>query len=41
MSATDRGASSANGPAAASQPSGATPIRLARMATKIIDFSAP
>src|SRR5581483_11775259 len=41
MSATDRGVSSANGPAASCHPSGRTPIRLARIATKMRAFSSP
>ena len=41
MSATERGVGSANGPATASQPSGFTFMRFARMATKIFDFSSP
>ena len=41
MSATERGTSSPNLPAASRQPSGATPCVLARMATKIRDFSSP
>jgi HPr kinase/phosphorylase len=37
----ERGVSSPNLPAASHQPSGATPCVLARIATKIFDFSSP
>jgi hypothetical protein len=41
MSATERGTSSPNRPAASRQPSGATPCVFARMAMKIFAFSSP
>ena len=41
MSATDLGVLSANGPADFCQPGGEQPIRLAKRAVKIIDFSEP
>ena len=41
MSATERGSASENGAGASSQPSGATPKRLASIATKILAFSSP